>query len=314
MSTSTPPDTLAAFRTKIANLPVAELRRRFPGEFNTHRRILADAKAGRCNVHDGFRAFRDFLGHVGPQGERSRTLDRTENADLEYGPGKVRWATPREQANNRSTTRMVRGPDGTVRSVSEWARLQRQKPDTIRNRLDMGWPEEDAVTGVRRSQTTSAGRQGIPSLDDDFARAEQVAALGWPEEMTKPKYEDAYQVWMGQSPERVRASRTRRCFAVWVLVRMIERNEIAVRASFPDYDPIEHDPAPPAALARLDPYQGLIQARRLFVPTAVNLTPLELREVEALKRRDDALMRPILVALGWVAPDRKPKGGRHAAN
>lgn len=337
MSTSTPPNPLAAFRADIADMTVAELRQQFPGEFNTHRRILADAKAGRCVIHEGFLAFRNFLGHVGPQGERSRTLDRIDNADPEYGPGKVRWATPREQANNRRTTIKLRGPDGTVRPVSEWAIVYRQKPDTIRNRLDLGWPEEEAVTGVRRSQAVSASGPDGPErrAEDAYPEAplSPLTGLGdvfgirdeasgpWPEGMDGHKYERAYRALADQYPNCTPPRGfTRRAFSSWVLTLHQRRCRQAIVAAIPSYDDPEADPPSEDTLLRLPAYRGMMQARRIYLDNGLGCLPLpERKEAETLIRHASAdFLRPAMLALGWIKEPtkaaRRPSSSAAAAD
>jgi hypothetical protein len=138
-----------SFRQQIEDIGVVALRTKYPSEHVAHRRILADAKAGKCEVHAGFRSFKSFLQHVGPKGDPKRSLDRIDNADPEYGPRKVRWATSTEQANNRTVTKFLRGPDGTIHPLAVWARIKGVSLDTLRSRLRRGWPEENVVSGKR---------------------------------------------------------------------------------------------------------------------------------------------------------------------
>lgn len=63
----------------------------------------------RCGVHpkyikvkvcDRWQNFINFLEDMGERPE-GKTLDRWPNAEGNYEPGNCRWATPKEQANNR---------------------------------------------------------------------------------------------------------------------------------------------------------------------------------------------------------------------
>lgn len=49
---------------------------------------------------NGISGFLCFYADMGPRPE-GKTLDRIENDDPEYGPGKCRWATPEEQVCNK---------------------------------------------------------------------------------------------------------------------------------------------------------------------------------------------------------------------
>lgn len=63
-----------------------------------------------------FTAFRDY---VGVKPSASHTLERIDN-NKGYEPGNIRWATRKEQANNRSTNTYITY-NGETKSLAEWA-------------------------------------------------------------------------------------------------------------------------------------------------------------------------------------------------
>lgn len=133
-----------------------QLRRRYSAEANAHRNMLSRAKDRGVDVHPEFKDFASFLQRVGPMPAKGATLDRIDNADPEYAPGKVRWADRRTQNNNKSDTLIFYcSRTGDTFTASRLAKQQGVGQSTIRKRKERGWTDEEIIAGGRSSLSST---------------------------------------------------------------------------------------------------------------------------------------------------------------
>lgn len=88
-------------------------------------------------------SYKAFVADVGFAPSDARTLERIRNGEG-YKPGNVRWASRREQAQNRENTLKLTHK-GKTKPVIEWARQFKLKYTTLRMRLRRGWTPAQAL-------------------------------------------------------------------------------------------------------------------------------------------------------------------------
>lgn len=88
-------------------------------------------------------SFENFLADMGERPE-GLTLERIEN-EKGYCQENCRWASRKEQANNRRSNRIIEF-DGQKLNVSQWAEKIGVKNSLIADRIRFGWPLEKALT------------------------------------------------------------------------------------------------------------------------------------------------------------------------
>lgn len=122
------------------------LKKHYEPEWNSYRNMVDRVRKEGRIVHPAFRTFQSFLENVGLKPSREATLDRIDPEDPEYAPGKVRWASKMQQANNRTNTIYLEF-DGKRLPLTEWAALIRANADLMRRRHARGWTDKEIITG-----------------------------------------------------------------------------------------------------------------------------------------------------------------------
>lgn len=127
------------------------LRDRYPAEANSHRNMKQRANGHGKTVSPAISEFRDFLLLIGPMPAPGMTLDRIENNDPEYAPGKVRWASKKIQSNNRSNTCVYTLSANRMKfTASQLAEHFGLTTDAIRKRSGRGWSHDEIILGKQK--------------------------------------------------------------------------------------------------------------------------------------------------------------------
>ena len=93
-----------------------------------------------CPEWESFKQFLEDMGDPPP----GCSLDRRDNS-LGYSKANCRWATWREQGQNKRTNRLLTFKGETL-CLNEWARRTGTKRLTLRWRVEQGWSPERILT------------------------------------------------------------------------------------------------------------------------------------------------------------------------
>lgn len=98
-----------------------------------------------CDRWRGPNGFANFLGDMGPRPSLRHSIDRFPDNDGNYEPGNCRWATMKEQCNNKSNNHIITF-HGKTQTLTQWAEELGIHYATLEDRIRHQWPIERALT------------------------------------------------------------------------------------------------------------------------------------------------------------------------
>ena len=90
-----------------------------------------------------WQSFENFLKDMGLKPSPRHSIER-KNVNGNYTPSNCKWGTPKEQASNRRSTRLLTFR-GEACTMTEWGRRFNLDHTTIRRRINAGWSVKSAL-------------------------------------------------------------------------------------------------------------------------------------------------------------------------
>jgi hypothetical protein len=126
-------------------------------------------------VCEAWKTFSAFLADMGPR-PPGTSIDRIDNANG-YEPGNCRWATPKEQANNRKSNVFIEF-QGERRTVAEWGERFGISRNTLLTRIKLGYAPPELFSPPEPGRKTP--RRMVVWRDQELCLTELSRLVGVP--------------------------------------------------------------------------------------------------------------------------------------
>lgn len=120
-------------------------------------------------------SYEKFIEDMGYRSTSSHSLDRIDN-NLGYFKENCRWATKKEQSNNKSDCRYLTY-NGETHTITEWGRITGIPQMTIRRRVNLGWDAEQALTTPSKRRVLKFNKETVQKLDELGVRIADIAYI-----------------------------------------------------------------------------------------------------------------------------------------
>jgi hypothetical protein len=118
--------------------------------YNTHHMGYPDYGGRGITVCQQWHDFPTWYAYMGEPPSKNHTIERIDN-NGNYEPSNCRWATRKEQANNKSNNRIIEF-NGQTKTLKQWAEVIKMPYKTLHARLNQAnWSiEKSFKTPLRR--------------------------------------------------------------------------------------------------------------------------------------------------------------------
>ncbi len=125
-------------------------------------------------MHSAWReSFQEFFSYMGQRPSAQHSIDRYPDADGDYVPGNVRWATREEQNRNRPEFNVLVPWMGKAITVSEWSKITGKEAHIVYERIKAGWMPFLAIS-VEPGATRGAKHIGMKRSTEARARMSEA--------------------------------------------------------------------------------------------------------------------------------------------